>query len=597
MHYGEALDNERYIEAVHYAYEKGIRTFMTADVYGSGEADTLLGEALAGFPRDSYCLIGAVGHDFYEGKRDGSKGFPRFTDPKLRGEDAYAEYLKMAAEKSLERLGGDRFDLLMLHNPDSQGYTNLAVWDGMQKLKEAGFTELLGIAPGPANGFTLDVIGCFEKFGNLIDWAMIILNPFEPWPGKLCLPAAEKYGVKVITRVVDYGGIFHDDVKTGHTFARTDHRTYRPGGWVEEGNAKLEKIRTFGERHGLSMLQLACDWTLSQPAVAAVVPTLIQEVGESARPFASKIDDLASVNGSRKLQPEELEEMEKIGDNKGCMALKGGSRQYQGAVQADQWPINPELEEIARRWGLEPDSDLYSSHDARDLRDKGMAMRGVPQATDRRLYVQLHVFTGATFEDTRAAVETVQASDLDAVVYANVNDPFGIGVVILDEDPGVFADKARDLFQSEVFAILQPVPEMTMSGRTYGFGREPDVDHWLLRRPVEHATNPNWPWAIWYPLRRKGEFYQLPQSERTEILKEHGMIGFRYGGAGYAGDIRLACFGMDKDDNEFILGIMGPRLDWLSKLVEEMRPTVQTSRYMEKIGPFFVGKVIYQSGR
>jgi len=114
---------------------------------------------------------------------------------------------------------------------------------------------------------------------------------------------------------------------------------------------------------------------------------------------------------------------------------------------------------------------------------------------------------------------------------------------------------------------------------------------------VEHATNPNWPWAIWYPLRRKGEFYQLPQSERTEILKEHGMIGFRYGGAGYAGDIRLACFGMDKDDNEFILGIMGPRLDWLSKLVEEMRPTVQTSRYMEKIGPFFVGKVIYQSGR
>jgi len=232
MHFGEPLSDDRFIDLVRLAYEKGIRTFLTADVYGSGEADTLLGRALEGTPRDSYCLVGAVGHDFYDGQRDGSKGFPRFTNPALRKPSEYASYLRAAAEKSLARCRADRFDLLLLHNPDSTGYTADTVWNGMSKLKDAGLTNQLGIAPGPANGFTLDLILCLERFQGLIDWAMIILNPLEPWPGQLALPAARKTGVKIVTRVVDYGGLFHDDVKPGHQFAPRDHRTFRPAGWV-----------------------------------------------------------------------------------------------------------------------------------------------------------------------------------------------------------------------------------------------------------------------------------------------------------------------------------------------------------------------------
>ena len=54
----------------------------------------------------------------------------------------------------------------------------------MAALRDAGLTRALGVAPGPANGFTLDVIDCFERFGDRIDWAMVILNPLEPWPGR-----------------------------------------------------------------------------------------------------------------------------------------------------------------------------------------------------------------------------------------------------------------------------------------------------------------------------------------------------------------------------------------------------------------------------
>ncbi|MGH8164569.1 MAG: aldo/keto reductase, partial [Rhodanobacteraceae bacterium] len=295
MHYGEALDDDNFINLIRLAFEKGIRTFVTADVYGAGEADTLLGRALAGISRDHYCLVGAVGHDFYEGEREGSKGFPRFTSPTLRKPGAFADYLRSATEKSLARCRADRFDLLLLHNPDATGYTSDAVWKGMEKLKDAGLTSQLGIAPGPANGFTLDLILSLERFRGLLDWAMIILNPLEPWPGSLCLPAAEKSGTKILTRVVDYGGLFHDDVRPDHQFAPRDHRTFRPPGWVEAGAEKIDRLRPIAEAHGLTLLQLACLWNLHHPAVQTVVPTLIQEPGPDAKPIEKKIEELATL--------------------------------------------------------------------------------------------------------------------------------------------------------------------------------------------------------------------------------------------------------------------------------------------------------------
>ena len=187
LHFGEAIEEERLLALLRPG--NGIETVLSADAYGQGEADRVLGRALEGLPRQSYSLVGAVGHDFYAGERNGPKGFPRFTDPALRGPDQYAGYLRMAAERSLERIGASCFDLLLLHNPDRIGYTSPVVWEAMAGLREAGLCNAIGIAPGPANGFTLDVVGCLEQFGHLIDWAMLILNPLEPWPGTLALPA------------------------------------------------------------------------------------------------------------------------------------------------------------------------------------------------------------------------------------------------------------------------------------------------------------------------------------------------------------------------------------------------------------------------
>src|SRR3954453_22139951 len=290
MHFGEPLDDDRLAGLLRPG--GGIGTVITADTYGAGEADALLGRALRGVAREDYALVGAIGHDFYTGERQGAKGFPRFTDPSLRGPEGYADYVRMATERSLERCGADAFDLLLLHNPDRTGYTSEAVWDGLEAVRADGLTARLGVAPGPANGFTLDVIDCFERFGDRIDWAMVILNPLEPWPGELVLPAARRHGVQLITRVVDYGGLFHDDVLPGHPFPKWDHRTFRPDGWIEAGRDKLGRVRALADRHGLTPLQLACAWDLARPAVRCVVPTLIEEPG-GAKPIEAKRDELA----------------------------------------------------------------------------------------------------------------------------------------------------------------------------------------------------------------------------------------------------------------------------------------------------------------
>jgi len=363
MHFGEPLQDERLLTLLRPG--AGIDTVMSADAYGAGEADRLLGRAIEGTSRDSFCLIGAIGHDFYEGERDGAKGFPRFTDPRLRSERDYGAYIRMATERSLERLGVERFDLLMLHNPDRTGYTSESVWKGMQALREAGLTRLLGVAPGPANGFTLDLIDCMERFGELIDWAMIILSPMEPWPGELVLDAAGTHDVKLITRVVDYGGLFHDDVRAGHEFAQYDHRKFRPEGWVQAGVEKLERMRPYAERHQLTPLQLACQWNLAHPAVRCVAPTLIQESGPSPtsgldapRPIEDKRAELASLPAQTLLSEDEVAELRAIGDNHGSMILKGASAEYEGEPLADRWQLDQELQELAVRWEIAPQRDL-----------------------------------------------------------------------------------------------------------------------------------------------------------------------------------------------------------------------------------------------
>jgi chlorite dismutase len=228
-----------------------------------------------------------------------------------------------------------------------------------------------------------------------------------------------------------------------------------------------------------------------------------------------------------------------------------------------------------------------------DVQEHGLAPDGSRSSTDRRLFMQLSVFTDC--HDAGAVSKKVEASGFEAAVYVDVNDPRGVGLLTMSEDPSHFVTAVRPLLNEAPFRSLRFRPEFAMLGRTYASGYEPNVEDWLLGRPRRNVLDQESPWAIWYPLRRTGAFNALPDEEQKSILREHGGIGRLYGEQGLAHDIRLACFGIDTNDNEFVIGLVGKDLHPLSHLVQRMRKTRQTSEFMEKMGPFFVGHALWRS--
>src|SRR5712691_11305133 len=215
------------------------------------------------------------------------------------------------------------------------------------------------------------------------------------------------------------------------------------------------------------------------------------------------------------------------------------------------------------------------------------------QTSSRRLFMQLQAFGGCG--DAKALAAAFERSQIDAVLYADLHDSRGVGVLSFAEDPAFFVTRLREVLGAEPFVGLARKPELTMFGRSYSSGFEPDLEDWLLRRPRRTVLNPGWPWAIWYPLRRTGAFASLSAQEQGVILREHGTIGRAYGDADLAHDVRLVCHGLDVHDNDFLIGLVGKELHPLSHLVQAMRKTAQTSEYMASLGPFFVGHAIWQS--
>jgi aryl-alcohol dehydrogenase-like predicted oxidoreductase len=158
--------------------------------------------------------------------------------------------------------------------------------------------------------------------------------------------------------VVDYGGLFWDDVLPDHAFGERDHRLFRPAGWIEDGRARLDRMRPIAARHGLTPLQLAVQWVLAHPTVECAVPTLIQERGPGAPPIEAKRAELAATPTGVLLTAAEVDEIRAIGDNTGCMALKGGTPQHEGPPAADRWPLDPHLAQVAARWRIDPARQL-----------------------------------------------------------------------------------------------------------------------------------------------------------------------------------------------------------------------------------------------
>lgn len=228
-----------------------------------------------------------------------------------------------------------------------------------------------------------------------------------------------------------------------------------------------------------------------------------------------------------------------------------------------------------------------------DLSEKGRSAGGEVISTNRRLFMQFMAFGGVT--DSAALIDALEANQVRGVLYEDINDPQGVALLTFSESPDYFVAEMRRFLNQPPFSELTPKPEHTMLGRTYTLGYESDLEETLIGRPIRRVLDRGLPWVVWYPLRRAGSFEQLSAQEQNVILMEHGGIGRAYGKAHLGYDVRLVCHGLDKNDNDFVVGLIGPELYPLSTIVQRMRKTKQTSLHLERLGPFFIGKVAWQA--
>jgi aryl-alcohol dehydrogenase-like predicted oxidoreductase len=249
------------VEMLRYAVDRGITYFDTGDVYGHGRSEELVGEALGGM-REEVTVATKLGYDFYDNPQAGHGELPK---------EMNREYLEAAFERSLDRLGLERVDVLQLHNANVEEM-DADVLEFLDEVREEGRADAVGLALGPSIGWLAEGdLAIEEEF----DAVQLVWNLLEQEVGNHFLETIERTGssTSLVPRVPHSSGLLNEQVTPETELEEGDHRAYRPDEWYESGWEKLEALR-FLERDGeRTMAQASLQWLLYHDEVATVTPT------------------------------------------------------------------------------------------------------------------------------------------------------------------------------------------------------------------------------------------------------------------------------------------------------------------------------------
>ena len=185
---------------------------------------------------------------------------------------------------------------------------------------------------------------------------------------------------------------------------------------------------------------------------------------------------------------------------------------------------------------------------------------------------------------------------IEGALYEDANDPQGDRASLrVTRDPNFFVDTLRPLLNQPAVRLAGAEAGVHDARADYAIGYEPDLAEAILHRPRRTVLNRDWPWAVWYPAAAQRAVRAA--AARGAARDPRRARGDRHvvRDGDYAHDVRLACYGLDKNDNDFVIGLLGKALFPLSHIVQAMRKTQQTSLYLDRLGPFFVGRAVWQS--
>ncbi len=248
-------------EMIEYAVEQGITYFDTGDVYGHGRSEDLLGAALRPH-REDVIVATKIGYDFYNNPQAGHGELPK---------EMTVEYLSTAFNRSLDRLGFDRVDVLQLHNANIDEI-DADVLEFLDRVREEDRVDAIGWALGPSIGWLAEGE---QAITDEFDAVQFVWNVLEQDVGSHLLDVRERTdaATSFIPRVPHSSGLLNEQVTANTELDEDDHRAYRPDEWYETGWEKIDTLR-FLERDGdRTLAQAALQWLLYHEAVATVTPT------------------------------------------------------------------------------------------------------------------------------------------------------------------------------------------------------------------------------------------------------------------------------------------------------------------------------------
>jgi aryl-alcohol dehydrogenase-like predicted oxidoreductase len=258
--WGDVPEN-RAMEILRAADQTGVTIFDTADVYGAGRSETLIGKFLRTRPAGARPIFIAT-------KLGRLKGFP----------DGYSEQLfRECAMQSIERLGVNSLDLLQLHCVPKRNLQAGLIFDWLRKLKSEGLIKHFG-----ASVETMEEAKICLRHADC-DSLQIIFNIFRQKPIDELFAEAEEKGVAMIVRLPLASGLLAGTYNRDTTFAAHDHRNYNRDGAkfnVGETFAGLEfsrGVELSGRLKawvppGQTMAEFAIRWILDHQAVTTVIP-------------------------------------------------------------------------------------------------------------------------------------------------------------------------------------------------------------------------------------------------------------------------------------------------------------------------------------
>jgi aryl-alcohol dehydrogenase-like predicted oxidoreductase len=291
------IDDDTAISMLQRAFQLGINYYDTADQYGQGRSERLIGEAFKG-RRDKVVVGGKFGYDFYNNPPSPANGEHREMPQNFN-----PTFIRFALEQSLTRLGTDYLDLWLIHNARMNAVDDDAIWQTLDDLKREGKVRHYGVALGPAIGWKDE--GLRAMNARPIESMQIIYNMLEQDPGRAFFPAAEDRGVGLLVRVPHSSGLLEGKFTLETTFPANDHRNYRKREWLVEGLQKLDQLQFLTNGKPGTIGQIALRYCLAQPSVTTVLPNLYD---------ADQIEEFAGASDLPDLTAEEVARVDALYD-------------------------------------------------------------------------------------------------------------------------------------------------------------------------------------------------------------------------------------------------------------------------------------------